>query len=531
MRTVPQALIWEMLTRDRWQLLLMFCAGSALPLLVYSALRYHGAIDVADPAFMIMHVTLVQINMFIVGAGVLTALGPIKRLYVYPVRTSTLVTWQLVPAMVLTGVETLLTCLALNALFDLQWPLLGPSLFAAVAFGAVIAMLWLTENTAWLPSCVGLVAAGLGLWFKTQYGPLFDQPTHYWTDVTLADAAVLLGTAVAAHVVAVYGVSRQRRGEPLPPLGIVAWCERVLNARAISQRCFASPTDAQLWCEWQKKGWVMPACVGFGLLVGGLGWLTLNRNLGDLVEGLCFGGGAALPVVGMLGGLILGNSGPSDSNYALGPFLSTRPMTNAQYARILLWTTAKSVLSAWLLWAVTAGLIFASLLLTGNLPPLLTVKPGIVDWWWSFLPGALLGPWLIATCLAAVMLTGRSAMFVVALIGLFVVSLAANVVTGYALSPDQIKVFWQTVFVTLSMIAIGGTIGLFVAARRHELIDSAAVWASLAVCGGLITWLAAWYFVTPGLPLVGSVCLMGLIALIVAPIAGTPLALAWNRTR
>lgn len=531
MRTVPQALIWEMLTRDRWQLLLMLCAGSALPLLIYSALRYHGAIDTADPAFMIMHITLVQINMFIVGAGALTALGPIKRLYVYPVRTATLVTWQLIPAMVLTGVATLLTCLALNALFDLQWPLLGPSLFAAVAFSAVIAMLWLTENTAWLPPCVGLVAAGLGLWFKTQYGPLFHQPTHYWTEVTLADAAVLFGIAVAAHVVAVYGVSRQRRGEALPPMGIVAWVERMLNARELSKRRFASSTDAQLWCEWQKKGWVMPACVGFGLVVGGIGWLTLNRNLGDLIEGLCFGGGAAIPVVGMLGGLVLGNSGLSDSNYAMGPFLSTRPMTNAQYARILLWTTAKSVLSAWLLWAVPAAAIFSSLLLTGNLPPLLTVRPGVVDWWWSFLPGALLGPWLIATCLAAVMLTGRSAMFVVGLIGLFVVSLAANVVTGYTLTPDQFKVFWQGVFVTLSAMAVAGTIWLFVTARRRELIDAVAVWASLAVCGGLIIWLAAWQVVARGLSPVGAVCLTGLIALIVAPIAGTPLALAWNRTR
>lgn len=530
MRTVPSALIWEMATRDRWQMILMVCAGSALPLLLYSALRYHGAIDPADPSFMIMHVTLVQINMFIFGAGVMTSLGPIKRLYAYPATTSTLVTWQLVPAMVLMCLEMLATCLAMNALFDVQWPLLGTSLFAAVAFAVVVAMLWLTENTAWLPWCAGLVAAVLGLWFKSRHGPLFEQPTHYWTNVTLADAATLLGIAVVAHCVAVYGVARQRRGEPLPPMGIAAWLDRVLNSGEIIQRKFASPAEAQLWCEWQKKGWVMPACVGFGLIMGGLGWLIFSRNLSDMIEGLCFGGGAAMPVIGMLGGLILGNSGPNDANYAMGPFLSTRPMTNAHYARILLWTAAKSVIYAWFLWAIPAVLLFVSLLLTGTFP-MLTVKPTIVDWWWSFLPGALLGPWLISTCLAGVMLTGRSHVFVLSLISAFVASLSVNILTEYTLTQEQRLVFWQSVFITLSTLAVVGTIWLFIKARRQGLIDGRAMWASLTTCVILIGALMTWQFVGPSLPLTVCVTLLASIALIVAPIAGTPLALAWNRTR
>lgn len=530
MRTIPAALTWELLTRERWQLLLMTCIGSVIPLLLYTALRYHGAIEVFDSAFIVMHITMVQINVFVFGAGVMTSLGPIKRLYTYPARTSTLVTWQLVPAMVLVGLEVLLTSLVLNTLFDVQWPLLGPSLFAAVSFSAVVAILWLTERTAWLPWAVGLVAAALGLWFKTRHGPFFDHPTHYWTNVTLADAATLVGIALVAHVVAVYGVSRQRRGEPLPAWGLVAWCERILNSGELIEHRFASPAEAQLWYEWRKKGWVMPGCVTLGLIVGGIGWLIFSRNLGDLVEGLCFAGGVAVPVVGMLGGLVLGNSGLSDSNYAMGPFLSTRPMTSKQYAQLLLWTAAKSVVYTWLLWAVPAVLLYVTLLMTGNFP-MLTIKPGVGDWWWTSLPGALLGPWMISTCLAATMLTGRSQTFVLTLISLFFFLIAMTGLTDYFLTPDQRAVFWQSVAVALSLLFTLGTVLLFRIAGRRQMIDAPTVWGSLATFLLLVAAVSWGFFVVPNFPWVLLVCLIGAASLVVAPLAGTPLALAWNRTR
>ncbi len=530
MRTVPSALIWEMFARGRWQLVLMMCAGCMMPLLLYTALRMQGAIDTEDSAFLIIHITLVQINMFIFGAGIMTALGPMKRLYTYPVQTSTLVTWQLIPAMVLMAIEMAATSAALNALYDLRWPLLGPALFAGVALSVVVATLWLTEGTGWLPWVTGLVAAILGFWFKTRHGPLFSEPTHYWNDVTFGDGLTLLCIGVAAHCVAVYAVSRHRRGEPLPPMGFVMWFERAFDSRATSFTRFASPHEAMLWSEWQKKGWAMPGCVLFGGIMGGSLWLIFNRDPRELIEGLFLGGGALLSVMGMLGGLIIGNCGPNDASHAMGPFLATRPLTTPQMARILLWTAAKSTTQAWLLWVVPVAILYLSLVTTGVVPSS-TLDSFIQQTWWWYAAAALLGPWTVCTCLAAIAMTGRVQPFMAIFIGGFGVAFLTNILTGYLLTNEQSLFFWQCVFMTMCALAALGTVLLFVVAHRRTLIDSPTLWTSMATWGVLIGALTVIKIVDPQLTVAASLSLGAAMALVVAPIAGAPLALAWNRTR
>jgi hypothetical protein len=118
MRTIPMALTWELLTRGRRLHVLMTCAGLALPMLIYTALSLQGAIDPGDPAYIVIHLTMVQINVFVFGSGVMQAMGNVSRLYPYPARTSTLVAWQLLPAMAIVGVETLFSSVILNWLFD-----------------------------------------------------------------------------------------------------------------------------------------------------------------------------------------------------------------------------------------------------------------------------------------------------------------------------------------------------------------------------------------------------------------------------
>ena len=161
MHTIPAALSWELLSHGRWQLPLMTLAGVLLPVFLYSALAANGALLPAEFAFIVIHFALVQVNIFTFGAGLMQSLGPISRLYAYPARTSTLVAWQLLPAMALMMLESLAVSAILNALFDVGWPLWGPSLFAAVGLAAVLATMWLTERTAWLPWGVGLIVAGL----------------------------------------------------------------------------------------------------------------------------------------------------------------------------------------------------------------------------------------------------------------------------------------------------------------------------------------------------------------------------------
>lgn len=530
MRTVPSALVWEILTRGRWQLLMMTCVGNVFPLLLFTALRMQGEIDFTDPAYIVIHLTMVQINMFVFGAGVMMALGPMSRLSAYPVRTSTLVMWHLLPGMVLMALEMIAASAVLNALYNLHWPLWGPSLFAAVALAALVATMWLTEKSAWLPWAVGLVGSALGLWFKTRHGPLFQHPQHFWNDVALMDGITLLAIAAAAYAGAVYGVSRSRRGETWPALGIVAWFERQSDSAATVQGRFTSPAAAQAWFEWRKKGWAMPACVIFASVMAGVLWLIFNRDPKELIEGLVLGGGAMMGALGLIGGLIIGHSGSSEASSVMGHFLATRPLTNPQFARIILWNAARSLGSAWLLWVIPVVCLSVLVMATGAVP-MATWDPFLRQSWWWYLPATLLASWTVCSCLAAITLTGRSQPFTSLVIGGTVVGFATNIAAEYALTLEQRMQFWQIVFGVISAIIVITTVWLFAAARRRQMITLPVAWGSLAAWCALVGGLIAIRVADPRFTVIAAIGLAGVMTLAVAPFAATPLALAWNRTR
>src|SRR4051812_22553669 len=117
MRSVPFAIIWEMLYRGRWTLTAAALGANLMPILVYSALQRQGAVDPTEPSFIIMHIVFVQISIFGFGAGIMAAQGNVARLYTAPITTPTLVTWHLIPAMVMVWLQSVLSTLLLNALF------------------------------------------------------------------------------------------------------------------------------------------------------------------------------------------------------------------------------------------------------------------------------------------------------------------------------------------------------------------------------------------------------------------------------
>lgn len=531
MRTIPAALTWELFTRNRWQFLLMACGASVLPLLLYTALEYQGAIDPMEPGLMMMHVILIQINMFIFASGLMTAMGPMSRLYAYPARASTLVAWQLIPAMICMFVEMMASTAILNTMFDLRWPLWGPSLFAAVAMSGVMAVAWLTEKTFWLPIGTGLAAAGFGLWFKSRYGAVLDQlPTHYWDNFTLAEGVTLLILAVLSHQLAVYAVERNRCGETLPSLNVTAWLERQFDGPRVIPAGMLSPAAAQLWFEWHKKGWAMPGIVIIGLTFGAPIWLIFSRDPTDLVEALLLGGGAMMGCVGLVGGIVHGNCSTRDQDLVMSQFLATRPITTAQLGRIMLWNTAKGAATAIGLWATTAAVITVPLLLSG------VVSAGTLDgelretWWW-WIPLASLSPWVFGAGLAAILLAGRGSLFAGVTLTLFALTILTNFLTSALLTADQQKFFWQVVLIAISVMIALGTASLFAIARRRELVDALTSWMSLTTWIALVVILVLAHVFIGHWPWQVVVCGIGALALVVAPLATTPLALAWNRTR
>ena len=325
MRSIPAAMTWEILHRGRWSILLAIPGAMAIPAMIIMALRHDGLIDWREPSMLLMHVVLVQVCALCCGASLFAWQGRTSRLYAYPIRSSEIVAWKLLPAMVIIALQMVACIATLNLLFDLHWPIFGPALMAAVGFAAVMAVVWLTEKSVgWSLLAFSLVAAALGLWFKSRYGHAISDPTHFWDHVTAGDATTMLAMTAVAYAVSVFAVARNRRGERPLSIGLLDWLYRIFDASPAPTTHLGTPFRAQCWFEWQRNGWAMPGAALFVAAFGTTIWVLFDREALSLFIGF-LGGGAVLQLLGCLGGVLFGNVGQSDDNHAMGHFRATRP--------------------------------------------------------------------------------------------------------------------------------------------------------------------------------------------------------------
>jgi hypothetical protein len=431
----------------------------------------------------------------------------------------------MIPAMVLVALEVLASTAALNALFHVDWPLWGPALFVAVGVAAVQATCWMTGKSAWLPWALGVVALLLGLWNKSRYGDLFSQPTHMWSEVTPLELLTLLAFTAVSYGVGIMGVARQRRGDPLPSFGIIAWLERVLDRDPEGRLPFRSPTEAQFWVEWNRKGLAMPVLVVLGLVMGCVGWLIFSRDPKDLFEVLV-AVGAILSLSGFILGALIGNVGPNDSTFEMGHFLATRPITTPDLARIILKSTAKGVFMAWAIWAGTFLTLY--LLLQATHPTPEKMLPDGWSWW--YFPAALIGPWVVVMSVSAAGLTGHAKLFyqlfLIPIILFFFILLSK-----FVLSPQAHVQLEHGAVIVLGAAFIIGTAWAFVAARRRALIGTPETTAAICVWFALSAIVIFNWVTQSALPIPAYAFILGIVALAVAPLATAPLALSWNRHR
>jgi hypothetical protein len=526
MKSVPWAIGWEMLYRGRWGLILSALGANTLPALLFGLLRYEGALESREEvSTILMHLMTVQINLFLFATAVLASLSPLSRLYTFPISTASLVGWSMLLGTIVVMLEMVVTILLLNASFGLDWRPLGPALFAGATFVAMLAGLWLAEKSGWLPVAFGAAIIPLCLWFKARYGPLFGTPNHYWTEVTLGDAATLAVVPIVAYRVAVFGVSRNRCGSPPYSIGLMAWLQRVFTFGPDTQLAFPTPLRAQLWFDRRTKGWALPAIVGMGLFMGFGIWLLSNRHAQALFDG-CLAGGAMLILAALMGGFVLGNVGRADKDIQIGQFLATRPLTNSQLAGTILKTTAKSVFLGWALWVAALLIVYATLVaLRFNVRVTL---PEPFRWW--LVPAALVGAWAATGVMLSLTLTGRQNLLTGSIFA--VISLAIGLMTFQktVLSPQAAEYFIRGLAVCGGIVFAVATIVALVAALRRQLISRQMLaaligtWIALCALSILVFPFALERFAV-------HILIAGLLALSVAPVATAPLALAWNRTR
>lgn len=545
MRSMPQALMWEMMARGRWTLPGFFLMGSLVPLLVYAAL-YSIAADVSGPEFIVLQFAFIPVVVMQFAAGVLSAQGAMSRMFSLPVSANMIAAWHVLSGAVLMAIQAALTAWLFNSLFQVRWPIWGIALFAAVAWPAFLFFVSVANHQ----SLLGVVFAGvpgllLCLWFGSRYG-WFSPARHYWDEVSGIELATLTAAFIGLYALTIKSIESARCGERLMPAsGLSRWLMRFWEGfQVASDRVrFRSPAQAQLWFEWRQKGAPLPAATAFLLLVGGVlaivAWYQSQAIDCLFNELLALGG--FLSLLAVVAGIIMGmddHGAPSDQRQrqvaetlsetrttGLGSFLGSRPVTNGQFAAAMLKTAALSVLISWSLWLVVyLGYVFIlwqyAQLPTSFAPRGMALFPLM----------ALLGAWVAMTNVATLGMTGRGRKFVTAIIGLLTTyGLLMGVLSFTELLSEPKLAELHYVCTSIACLAIMlGTVMAFRHAVRRRLIQVPVVVAA----GGAFLLLGVsglWFFADQHWT--ATPMSLAVSALSVLPLAAMPAAIAWNRHR
>lgn len=524
--------------------------GNSLPMLVYGALCREG-VDLSEPEFVIMHVMFLPIMMMQFTLGLLTAQGSLSRLYSAPISTRSLVAWHMFPGGILMSLHVAASLWIQNKLFDSGLPILGPSLFAGVAWASAQLMVSIQHRTLRGPVLTGLPVIVCFIWLQSKYGTWMAQPSHYWSEVTPGDGVMMLIAVAASYWLTVAAVTRDRCGERIQALRIwniledamERWASRTKN----NQRPFRSAEQAQLWYEWRYKGIALPVAVATLLVFAALVFVVrlaaignVSQLLRELQEGL-IGGGGVLSLVAAITGLMVGSvsSGnqirhhnPTIRDLAniseldhMGHFLATRPISTSTFASCILRNAGKSVLCGWAIWSLVLLLTRFVSGFAANVPAP-SIPQAIESW---YLPLTLLGAWIAMTTAATIMMTGRSGLFLLSTCGLLIFGFVVDIIVKELASAEAQQLLFQVWPVVFSLLVVTGTAFVIVKARRRQLLGQTG--ALQTVVAWIILAVIAFMLRPAELPLVAYPLIMAFSALIVLPVATAPLALAWNRNR
>ena len=243
--------IWEFVHLAKWRLGLLFVAMTSASVGFY---WFMGRIE-SQPGqgdlriFFILFLQSVALYSISLTSCRDEVKGPLifgQRFFLLPVRTPTLV---LVKLSIFCAASALLYLATAGAIFLFTgnaWPLWAPSLFAVTLTAWIFAIGWAFATSVYFAFLLGALACGiLYAWVSMRFGaPPFHNPVHMWQPVW-TDAAILSTAIVAAAVLAVVGVHRDRRRlEPAMAVGLDSRRDSTENFRIVGR---SHPSPSGTW--------------------------------------------------------------------------------------------------------------------------------------------------------------------------------------------------------------------------------------------------------------------------------------------
>ena len=545
MRSTALAIAWEF--RQRHRLGLLAVAGyvlaiAAIRLLILEPGQTFEMEDAWDFAIVIVVPMTAAFTyllaMFSFGlSGDLAARQSIypSRMFTLPVGTGALAGWPMLYGTVVMALLWMVTRRFAVWPTGLDVPLVWP------AFAAATLLAW-TQALMWMPYGLrGLRVITAAFWLGTINVGFILAITFQASEALMI--ALLAPQLPLAYLAARSAVARARRGDVPDWRPLVARLGRTADLLPRRRIPFTSAERAQLWFEWRRHGWSLPALVGI-VLPFELALLFVAGETPALVFTILLGVLVTPPFMAAVAAATLSKANPHGKEfYGVTPFIATRPMTSAALIAAKLKMTVGSTLAAWLLVLVAIPLALG-LSATGHIVierasrvaevigtpravviGLLVISGFVVATWKQLVQTLYIGlggrEWIIKTNAFLLLL--------------FLVAIGPIAVWIHDDLGAQVALWDALPWIPAVLVCFKMPAAAWVAVRlfRSRLVSDRAL--VIGAAGWLATVLAlyallVWVFWVPLIPRY-FLALVAILAVPLARLSATPLALAWNRHR
>ena len=541
MTTISLAFSWEYWRRGAPIIALVGLAMTTVILGCYSTYWLRGLDGPEVYEAQVVHNVMILVATIQVVCAPLFVNGSLDRKFTLPASSWSIVGWPLAWGCLTSAAMYLALANIVNLWAQRGWPLWGPALTISATYAFAQTIGWsLRRSPTLMIAAMSSELVLLGFWLRALPTDLRWQST--WNTPTFSETVILLVAITAAYLAAVAAFTHKRRGGRLDlsfvAEAIVAWWENAFARSSRSEgRLFASPARALVWKEWREKGMYLPLLFAAMLIALSLnfviGWAE-DRAPAECLFVLFAVSYFALPLIG----LYLGHASPQ---MTFPIFRATQPVRDATIARAVLLNVFIVLIVSTSVWLAGGSLVIAAACFgKGGLEPLaklqqLLLEQSLIQRRPLSVPISLgvAGAWTLGANGAWLAIGRKEVLSSLILICPTLLALGIAYVS-FLIPEDAKRVVAISLWSVAAMAVALATLAAFLFAAKRGLISlatcAAAFFAWLAINALLCAQL--FWDRPPEAPAIAfALMLSGFATLAVAPLAATPLAVAYNRRR